>query len=391
MILPKLALRNMLGAGMKTWLNAIVLSLAFVAIIWSQGLYEGMDSQMSRIMIDAEYGGGQYWAASYDPFDPFSIQDAHAAVPEALQRQVEAGRATPILIVPGTIYPNGKIQSVLLKGIDPIQKLLTIPAGALEASAGEIPGLIGSRMAKTTGLGKGDVVTVRWRDARGTFDAREVTIVETMSTLAQTIDEGQIWVPLEILRSLAAMEGQATIVVTAKGAKRGPSVSGWAFQDLDTLLAEVKALVRSKKIGSSVMYVILLFLAVLAIFNTQLLSIWRRRKEIGTMMAMGLPRGRLVALFTLEGGMTGVLAALIGAVYGIPLFIVMARRGLGFGDSMGDDFGIALGSRLYPTYSTALVVGTTMLVCFVATIVSYLPSRKIARLKPTDALRGKLK
>jgi len=39
MMTLKLALRNLLGAGMKTWLRVIVLSLAFVTIIALQGVY----------------------------------------------------------------------------------------------------------------------------------------------------------------------------------------------------------------------------------------------------------------------------------------------------------------------------------------------------------------
>jgi len=179
--------------------------------------------------------------------------------------------------------------------------------------------------------------------------------------------------------------------VTAKGFEQAAAVPGWSFQSLDILLKDIKDIVRGKTIGASILYTILLFLAMLAIFNTQLLSIWRRRKEIGTMMALGFPRGKVVRLFTLEGALTGVLAALIGAVYGIPLLIYSAGRGLGLGANPGDSFGMAISERLYPTYSAGLVVGTTVLVFVVTTIVSFLPTRKIAKLQPSEALRGKLR
>ena len=55
-----------------------------------------------------------------------------------------------------------------------------------------------------------------------------------------------------------------------------------------------------------------------------------------------------------------------------------------------DDFGIALGEKLVPIYTAGLVFGTVMLILTVTTIVSFLPTRKIAKLKPTDALRGRL-
>jgi ABC-type lipoprotein release transport system permease subunit len=56
---------------------------------------------------------------------------------------------------------------------------------------------------------------------------------------------------------------------------------------------------------------------------------------------------------------------------------------------MIDTMGFAIGERLYSTYTPALIFGTTVLVLVVTTIVSYLPTRKIAKLKPTDALRGR--
>jgi ABC-type antimicrobial peptide transport system permease subunit len=55
-----------------------------------------------------------------------------------------------------------------------------------------------------------------------------------------------------------------------------------------------------------------------------------------------------------------------------------------------DSFGYAMGNRIFPMFTAGLVIGTTLLVLIVTTIVSYLPTRRIAKLKSTDALRGKL-
>jgi ABC-type lipoprotein release transport system permease subunit len=390
MIIPKLAVRNMVGAGAKTWLNAAVLSWAFVVIIGVQGLYLGFDEEVSRTMIAAEYGGGQYWVNGFDPYDPFSIADAHAVVPAALLSRIEAGRAVPVLIIQGTLYPQGRVFPALLKGIDPLQKLLDLPAGVLKPGDHEVPALIGERMAGASGLKKGDVVTVRWRDAKGTFDARDIQIAGLMSTTAASIDEGQVWLPLETLQEMAAMPGQATLVVTAKDERLAPAVAGWTFKDLGFLLKDIKALIKGKTVGASILYAILIFLAMLAVFNTQLLSIWKRRKEIGMMMALGVTRGRVIGLFTFEGWLNAVFAALAGALYGIPLLGYLAAHGFSFSKKVSDSFGFAISEKLYPLYSLALVFGTTALIFLITIIVSYLPTRKIAKLKPTDALRGRM-
>jgi ABC-type lipoprotein release transport system permease subunit len=389
MTLLRLAFRNLVGGGLKTWLRVSVLSLAFVVIVTIQGLIRGMDLQASQAMVDADIGGGQYWHERYDAQDPLTLADAHGEPPARLAALIARGAATPVLAVQGFMYASGSFRPVLLKGIDPGQHVLTVPSAALAESGGEAPALIGNRMAREAGLKPGDVVTVRWRDAKGTFDAQDVRIVEVMTTTVQNVDSGQLWLPLDRLRRMARMEGEATWIVLARDTPPIEGVSGWTFKDADFLLSDVRAMVRMKSVSNGIVYLMLLFLAMLAILDTQVLSIFHRRKEIGTLMALGLTRGSIIRMFTLEGALNAVLAALVGALYGIPLLAYIVRIGIPM-PAAADSFGVSLGERLYPAYGAGLVAGTTFLVLAATTIVSYLPTRRIARLQPTDALRGRL-
>jgi ABC-type lipoprotein release transport system permease subunit len=384
----KLALRNLLGAGTKTWLKVAVLSLTFVMIVGLQGLYQGMSLQASQAMVAVDIAGGQYWHEHYDPQDPLQLPDAHGPVPPELDALVEAGKAASQLAVQGFVFAAGTFRPVVLKGIDPQQTVLSLPTAALAKEGPEAPALIGTRMARDTGLKVGDLATVRWRDARGTFDAEEIRIVEVMNTSVQTVDSGQIWLPLERLRRMARMESEATLIVLARDTS-APRIAGWDFKSPDFLLTDLTEMVRMKNLGGSVGYMVLLFLAMLAIFDTQVLSIFHRRKEIGTLMALGLTRGAVIRMFTMEGAFNAVLAALVGAAYGIPLLGYLATAGVPLPASF-DAAGFALGEKMYPAYSAMLVVVTTAVVLTITTIVSYLPTRQISRLKPTDALRGRL-
>ena len=388
MIIPKLAFRNLIGNGAKTWLNALVLSFSFVAIIWGQSLFEGMDKEMSKVTIDQEAGGGQYWAGAYDPYDPTTIEDAPAAIPPELAAEAAAGRAAPILIVPATVYPKGRMVSALLKGVDRDQRVLQLPVNNLVRTGANIPGLIGTRMARSTGMTKGDFVTIRWRDASGTFDAVDVEIVDIFQTQVQTVDAGQIWIPLETLQQLTGRTGQATIITIPAG-HTVHTHPGWSFQGHDVLLKDIRGFVQAKSMGFSIFYLTLMALALLAIFNTQILSIWHRRREIGTLIALGMPRTKVIGLFTLEGSLLSILAAAVGAVYGLPLLIYMAKHGWVLPAGQADSFGLALNQALYPAYSAGLVVVTILIVLAATTVVSFIPTRKIVTLKPTDALKGK--
>ena len=77
MLSLKLAYKNIIGAGLRTWLNVAVLSLVYIIIIGTQGIFTGMNEQASRAMIKDEIGGGQYWNKNYDPFDPLTFENSH--------------------------------------------------------------------------------------------------------------------------------------------------------------------------------------------------------------------------------------------------------------------------------------------------------------------------
>ncbi len=391
-VLLKLAFRNLISAGLRTWLNVVVLSLAFVVIIWTQGIYKGMGEQATRVLIDLEYGGGQYWHETFDPFNPLTIEDSHAKIPDTLKNLISEGKATSVLIVQGAIYPDGRFISVLIKGIDPQQKILSLPSNFLynNSSSDEIPAFIGARMAKTAKLKPGDAVILRWRDSKGVFDARILRIVKVFSSIAQSVDIGQVWVPLKTLQSLAKMEEEGTIIILSKETTPPPlDIPGWKFKDLDFLLKGVNEVVISKTLGASIIYVVLLFMAMLAIFNTQVLSIFRRIREIGTLIALGFTRSQVILLFTIEGAINAILAGILALIYGYPILSRFARSGWAMPKAV-DSYGFAIGERLMPVFSAGLIVGTVVLIMLITTIVSFLPARRLSHLKPTDALRGRM-
>ena len=389
MIALRLAYRNLVGAGLRTWLNVCVLSFTYVLIIWHQGLFSGMYRQASREFIKDEIAGGQYWFENYDPYDPLSLEESHGTIPSQLESIIQSKKAAPILIRQGTIYPEGRVQSVLIKGIDPDQTILDIPTEKLSADETALPVLVGRLMAKKNSLHIGDYLTIRWRDANGTFDAADGEIVEIMNTNVPTIDKGQLWVPLESLQAMSDLKNEATIIVVEQDIKQHADVPGWEFKGHDFLLKDITDVVKSKRVGGAILYIILLFLAMLALFDTQVLSIFRRRKEIGTLMALGMVRSKVVALFTLEGALHGILGIAIAAIYGIPVLIFTAHKGIPMPSTV-EEYGFALTTRLFPFYSAWLVGGTVLIIMLTVTIVSYLPSRKISSAKPTEALKGKL-
>ena len=388
MLAIQLAFKNLFGAGLRTWLNVAVLSFAFVVIVFYNGMLDGWNMQAVRDTKDWEIGSGQFWHADYDRYDPFTVQDAHGPVSGKTAELVENGRLTPILITQATAYPGGRMHNIMLKGIARGQKILSLPTESFAADNGAIPAVIGKRMAGITHLEKGDHVLIRWRDKNGTFDAREVTIAEIFDSNVPTIDNGQIWIPLDDLQEMTGMRAEATLLV-AREPLEGESLNGWVYKDESFLLKEFDEIMQQKKASTGIIYGLLLAIALLAIFDTQVLSIFRRQKEIGTYIALGMTRSQVVKIFTVEGSAHSLLALVLGALYGIPFLAYIQRHGIPM-PSSADEAGISISESIIPLYSFGMILSTIFLVVVSSTIVSYFPARGISKMKPTDALKGKI-
>jgi len=381
----QLAYRNLVGAGLRTWLNVGILAFTFIVIIFFNGYLDGWNLQAQRESIKWEYGNGQLRHQDYDPLDPFTLTDAHGKLASSKSENL-----SPILIRQASLYPEGRMISILMKGIDSQQKTLSLPTEAFQETDAEIPALIGQRMANSNNLKIGDQILLRWRDKNGTFDASEITITQIFETDVAGVDLGQIWIPIEKLWEMTELNGHATYFITTENYQH-EKIEGWEFFSKEELLNQLKEVIEMKSASSSILYLLLLGIALLAVFDTLVLSIFRRQKEIGTYIALGMTRWQVVKLFTIEGSMYSLMASVVGIIIGTPIFWYFATNGIGMPEYVTpEDMGITIAQRIYPAFSIGLLVGTLALVVISATIVSFLPSRKIAKMDPVDALKGKV-
>ena len=388
-MLFKIAIKNLFGAKLRTALNVFVTSISFFLVIFVSGMYDGMREHAKNVTIKTEVAGGTYWHPEYDSMDPRTFEDSHSTIPTKIKKLINQKQAFAVLVSQASIYPNGRIMPVIMKGVTPDQNIVDMPTNVLtEHSNITIPVLIGNGMAKNANLEVGDSFTIRWLDADRTYDADEGTIVHIMETENFKLDLGHIWIPLSKAQSMLAMENQATYVTYAKELPMIKDSGDWIHHDINYMIRDMEALIKADEPGAQIMYSILLALAAMGIFNAQVLSIFRRGREIGTLMALGMTRSRVVGLFTLEGGLNAFLAGIIALVLFGPVLYFFSTNGIPLPMDY-TEMGMLVAKRLMPVYSVGLIVSTTILISIIVLAVSYMPSRKITKMRPTDALRGK--
>ena len=398
-MLFKIAIKNLIGARLRTFLNVFVTSISFFVILFISGMYDGMRQYAKQTTIDTEIAGGSYWHPNYDPLDPMSFEESHSPIPDNVKDLIDSEEAFPILVSQASIYPNGRMMPVIMKGIPPEQSIINMEGNNTDKvnptkmlanqDEIEIPVLIGSGMAEKAQLKEGDTFTIRWLDSEKTYDAMEGTVIHIMNTENFKLDIGTIWIPIKTAQSMLEIEDEATYVTYNKNIEQLKNSGDWLHRDVNYLISDIEAAIEADKPGNQILFMILLSLTAMGIFNAQVLSIFRRGREIGTLMALGMTRSRVVGLFTLEGALNSFLATVMTVIVFGPILWYFGEKGIPLPMNYSE-MGLMIAKRLIPVYSVGLILTTTILIAIIVLLVSYLPSRKISKMKPTDALRGKI-
>ena len=398
-MLFKIAIKNLIGARLRTFLNVFVTSISFFVILFISGMYDGMRQYAKQTTIDTEIAGGSYWHPNYDPLDPMSFEESHSPIPDNVKDLIDSEEAFPILVSQASIYPNGRMMPVIMKGIPPGQSIINMEGNNTDKvnptkmlanqDEIEIPVLIGSGMAEKAQLKEGDTFTIRWLDSEKTYDAMEGTVIHIMNTENFKLDIGTIWIPIKTAQSMLEIEDEATYVTYNKNIEQLKNSGDWLHRDVNYLISDIEAAIEADKPGNQILSMILLSLTAMGIFNAQVLSIFRRGREIGTLMALGMTRSRVVGLFTLEGALNSFLATAMTVIVFGPVLWYFGEKGIPLPMNYSE-MGLMIAKRLIPVYSVGLILTTTILIAIIVLLVSYLPSRKISKMKPTDALRGKI-
>lgn len=383
----QIALKNFLRQGMRSFLNVLVTALAMVAVVFNISLYNGFQDQAVRNMVSTDVAGGHYRMPGFDILDPIEWEDQTFKTPDALS-SLPSSDKTEVLVLQGQIFPNRRLFPVQLRGMEMQQTLLDLPLNKLEEWKTPvddvIPIIIGKQMAGKSHLHIGDGVVLRWRDRFGAVDALDARVVDVVPMINPRIDEGVVWMRLDHLRQITQREGEVSWVAMKEF--QGP-IASTEFQESEILLKDILDLIRQDRKYAVIIWVILVFLAGISVFNTQFLNIFKRQREIGTLMAFGMPPGRVVRLFTVEGSLAAFSAVLVALVLGTVI--------LGWFQSVGLDVShlaesqIPIRENIFLKIEPFEVIFSILIIVAIMILVAWVPVRKISRVDPTQALRGR--
>lgn len=256
--------------------------------------------------------------------------------------------------------------------------------------------LVGARLARQLRLGLGQQITLQYHD-RSLEDAganghggKSVSSVNEAGAKVEVAgilstggpEEDQILISLPAAQELSGLTDQlSAVAISALGdtgqieslaAQLNTRLPG-ARADLVRQIAEAEGRVLGKlRMTMLLVTLVMLAAAALSVSTTLAALVMERRKEIGTMKAIGAGSERLLRLFLFELASLGVGGGIIGYTVGIALAQAMGRS----------LFGVGVAPRIQ-------VFGAVLAISLLVALISgIIPMKRMREVQPALILKG---
>lgn len=144
----------------------------------------------------------------------------------------------------------------------------------------------------------------------------------------------------------------------------------------------VEKMLRSFQMGLNLGSAVALLVGVFLVYNTVSIGVLQRRREIGTLRALGATRLRIRALFTMEA----VVLGSFGTVLGLPFGLMLARAAIGFVSDTVSAIYVRVNAA--DVRATALEIGLGIALGVLGSAFAALrPAVQASRVQPVEALR----
>jgi len=312
----------------------------------------------------------------------------------------------------GMLSANGRVQPVLVSGIDPsLEASVSIAAQQMkegelsDLQSGEYNIVLGQLLARFLSLQVGDKVNLVLPEA-------SVSVAGVVPRMKRFTVVGIFSVGAELDANLAYihLHDAARLKRFSEGAVEGLRVK---FTDLFDAPFRVRELARDlavpvytsdwtrthgnlfqaiqlEKRMIGLLLFLIVFVAAFNIVSTLVMVVTDKRADIAILRTLGATPGTILRIFMIQGSLIGMLGTLLGSVLGVVLALTVSDLVAWVERQFGIEF---LSSEVYfisylpselQLSDLLTVVGITLAISFTATLY---PAWRASRTQPAEALR----
>jgi putative ABC transport system permease protein len=413
MILPRLALRNVLRQKRRTLLTLMVLVAGYVAL----ALAGGFMAQTFQGLADAAIQGGighvqLLPAGGLEGDEGQSLEHAlpdGEALAARLRQDPAVAEVLPRIQFMGLISNGTRSVAFLGTAVDAQREPRFMAVADRIADGSKAPGGSGSRwlsaeptsrevvlgvgLAKSLGAKVGSDLTLMSTTPEGALNAVDVEVAGLEDLGLKELNDRSLTVSLDTAGALlnsGPARSRLSILLrhpddAAREAPRlaalaGNQVEGHPWFELASFYRQVKLLYFAI---FGFMGLVLALVVLLATVNTLLMSVMERLRELGTLRAMGLQASSLLALLQWEGAILGLAGSALGLLATLVLRFALNALHLQMPAPPGTSHGYELNIHLVPLVYLGAFLGLQAVI----QVSAFFPGLKAARIRITEALR----
>jgi len=334
------------------------------------------------------------------------------AVAERIRAEPHVTGLAPYVLGQGMLTKGKTVNGVVVRGILPSEESKVselhdkMALGSLDAlKPGEFGIIIGKTLAWKLDLTLGSQVSLVVPQALATPAGilprfKRFTVVGIFRADMHEYDSGLALLHLDDAATLYQLGGKVSgLRLKLDDLERAPLVSyqledklGSPFTTRDWT-REHGNFFRALKIEKTVMFIILLLIVAVAMFNvvsTLMVVVTEKEADIAILRTLGMSPGSIMGIFLVQGAFVGVLGTLLGTVCGVALSLNVETIVRGIEALFHTSF-IAADVYFISELPSQLLWGDVIMVSSVSLVLGLLstvyPAWRAARVQPAEALR----
>jgi len=409
MKLARIAFRNIRRNRRRSLLSGTAIVVATMAITFLFSYITGFLGDYKSNVVRYMTGHVRIRNVDYDKNEQLNPLHLSVADYQELVRKLEAEDGVAA-VVPRTrfytaIYRNDETFGGIGLGVDfeRERKMMDIQ-DALERGRiprkGEREMLLSAGLAKELGMGVGEKLTLLTKNKYMGMSGMTFLVTGIVRFQVAGFNESFFLMPIDTAARFLKMDDEATEILVRLADDRQVDafvqrargiLSNMGRTDLSaqpwTKLGMIYGMIRYAQNIYDIFALIFFLLASTVIFNTTMMVIYERMREIGTVAAMGMTPREIVRLFFLEAFYIGAIASFIGVLIGVGITLPLSRTGINVG-AVTEGVDMELSSIIYPQLNIRSTVFVFFYATAIASLASFIPSRKAAKIEPVEALRA---
>lgn len=400
----RIALRNLTRNRRRSLTALVIIAVGVISMVLAEGFIQWIFWAMREGTIQFQSGHVQVVRPDYfskgvaNPLAYLLPKDS--AVLKTLESTPGVKLVAPRLKVTGLISHGETTVAFLAEGVVPakeaeLSKGLSIVKGHNLSGPNASEVILGRGLARNLGVGPGDTVALLATASGGGINAIEARVAGIFTSTNQAYDNSALRLPIAQAQSLLRVQGAHAWLVLLKDTEqtdhfleqfrtRFPEntnhlefVPWYAHADFYNKTVAL----FSQQIN--VLRLIIGLIIVLSISNMLIMNVMERTGEVGTLLAIGLKRKKILQMFATEGFLLGLVGGLAGIALGYALAELISAIGIPMPPPPGMEEGYTGEIRV-----TAGLLISAFLIASITTLLAGLyPAWKASRQQIVNALR----